>query len=252
MPITLDLSDKTALITGGTRGIGAAVAATFERAGARLILTGTDPDNVDRKNREAEAAGRSHVRYVAADFSQHSGIDAFVDGLADLPRIDICVNNAGVNRIKPVHDTRAEDFDLLTSVNLRAPYLISREVSRSMVEQRWGRIINIASIWSVITKPGRSTYTTTKFGLVGMTKTLAAELAHHGVLVNAVSPGFTMTELTRASLSDEEAEDLARQVPINRFAQPEEIARVVLFLASELNTYITGQNIVVDGGFTSV
>ncbi|NLV46687.1 MAG: SDR family oxidoreductase, partial [Candidatus Hydrogenedentes bacterium] len=164
----------------------------------------------------------------------------------------VLVNNAGTNRLNPIDQVATQDLDALLSINLRAPLLLCREVGRTMKEARYGRIINIASIWSVITKPGRVVYTATKTGLAGMTKTVAADLAPYGVLVNAVSPGFINTELTKMTLPLEEQERLAAQVPLGRFAEPEEIARVVLFLASRENSYLTGQNIVVDGGFTCV
>jgi 3-oxoacyl-[acyl-carrier protein] reductase len=138
------------------------------------------------------------------------------------------------------------------AINLRAPLLLSQAVAAGMRERGWGRIVNVASIWSVITKPGRAMYTAAKAGLAGLTRTLAVELAPSGVLVNTVSPGFTRTELTAATLSPQDAASLAGQVPAGRFAEPAEIAQVVLFLASPANTYLTGQNIVVDGGFTCV
>ena len=160
--------------------------------------------------------------------------------------------NAGINRNNPLDKISIEDFDMLTTVNFRAPFLVSQAVARVMVKANYGRIVNIASIWGVITRARRLAYTSTKSGLVGMTRTLAVDLAPHNVLVNAVSPGFTLTELTRTTVPAEELEQLAAQVPLQRFAQPEEIAKVVLFLASDLHTYITGQNIVADGGFVIV
>ena len=248
----IDFKDRTALVTGATRGIGAAIAKELGRCGANLILTGTSPDRIDALNKENEKAGIENVRYVAVDFNDESSLSSFLDQLRDGPTIDVCVNNAGINRIMPMGEVGTEDFEALNRINLRAPYLITQAVSPAMVRQEYGRIVNIASIWSVITKAQRSLYTTMKAGLIGLTRTSAVEFAPHNVLVNAVSPGFVMTELTAASLSDEEQKSLASQAPINRFAQPEEIARVVLFLASDLNTYVTGQNLVADGGFVIV
>jgi 3-oxoacyl-[acyl-carrier protein] reductase len=121
-----------------------------------------------------------------------------------------------------------------------------------MKKMNYGRIVNIASIWSIITKPGRAVYAATKSGLVGMTRAVAVDLAPYGILVNAVSPGFVNTELTKNTLSPEECESLSSQVPMGRFAEPEEIARTVLFLSSDWNTYLTGQNLVVDGGYACV
>lgn len=246
----IDFSGKTALVTGATRGIGATIGSLLHQAGAHVILTGTKKDEIASLNKAHNADERLH--YIQADFSDKTSLDGFLDTLSRYDRMDICVNNAGTNRISLVEDTHTDDYDLLTDINLRAPYLICREVSRKMKAANYGRIVNIASIWGVITKAGRSVYTLTKHGLVGLTKTLSVELAPHNVLVNAVSPGFTMTELSKATLSEADRELITGMIPMQRFAQPEEMARVVLFLASDLNTYLTGQNIVVDGGFVNV
>lgn len=237
------------LVTGGTRGIGAAIASAFEDAGASLLLTGTDSERVEALNREA---GSAKVRYIQTNFLDRESVASFCKEIEGQDRIDVCVNNAGINRIASIDTVATEDFDAVSEVNLRAPYLVSQAASRVMKRANYGRIVNIASIWSVITKAGRSPYSTTKFGLIGMTKATAVDLAPFNILVNAVSPGFVMTDMTRSSLSDEERDNLSSQVPLNRFAEPIEIAKVVLFLASGENTYITGQNIVADGGFVIV
>jgi len=248
----IDFDGKTVLVTDATRGIGAAISDAFGNANANLILTGTNPDEISDLNRKAEAAGAKHMRYLAVDFSVRDSLSAFLDTIGGESRIDVCVNNAGINRLNPIDEILEEDLDAVLDINLRAPFLVCRTVTRLMKKAGYGRIINIASIWSVISKPGRSVYTATKFGLAGMTKTLAAELASSNILVNAVSPGFVETEMTASTLSEEDRRALTSQVPINRFAQPDEIAKVVLFLASDQNTYLTGQNVVVDGGFVGV
>ena len=248
----LDFSDKTVLVTGATRGIGRAIADAFQETNANLILTGTKPDEIEKLNRENQAAGLSNVRYQQVDFSDPKSLESFLGDLEKEDRIDVCVNNAGINRLNPIDEILTEDLDALLDVNLRAPFLVCRAVTKLMKAANYGRIVNIASIWSVITKPDRSIYTATKFGLAGMTKTLAAELGPSNILVNAVSPGFVETDMTASAFSAEEIRDLSAQVPLKRFAQPEEIAKVVLFLSSDQNTYLTGQNVVVDGGFVSV
>jgi len=252
MALQIDFSGKVVLITGATRGIGAALAQDYHAARADLILTGTNPQQIIALNRKNAEAGIKNIRYVQADFTDEVSFQRFLEDIGRFSRIDVCINNAGANRIDFIDSTRIQDYESLTQINLRAPFLIMRQVSRLMKRAKYGRIINIASIWSVITKAKRSIYSTTKFGLVGMTKAAAADLGRHNILVNAVSPGFTMTELTKSTLSDKEIEELSAQVPLNRFAQPEEISKVVLFLSCDLNSYITGQNIVVDGGFVSV
>jgi 3-oxoacyl-[acyl-carrier protein] reductase len=252
MVLCLDFTGKTALVTGATRGIGKAVAKSLYDAGARLILTGTDKQKIEILNEQLKPNEIDRIHYLAVDFSIEESTAHFLSELGKEQRIDVCINNAGTNRIDYIHETDPDNYELLSRVNLKAPFLITRHVSRSMKQFRYGRIVNIASIWSVITKPKRSVYSTTKFGLLGMTKAAAVELADHNVLVNAVSPGFTMTELTASTLSEQEIKELCNQVPAGRFADPEEIAKTVLFLASGLNTYLTGQNIVIDGGFVCV
>ena len=166
--------------------------------------------------------------------------------------IDICINNAGINIIKPYAEYSADAYQRLMNINLKAPFSITQQLIPGMKKRGFGRIVNIASIWSEISKPGRALYTTSKTGLVGFTRSLAVEHAPSNILVNVVSPGFTRTELTEESLSADEIKTLSEQIPVQRFAEPNEIAQTVLFLCSDLNTYITGQNIVVDGGFTLV
>ena len=252
MPISFDFNGKTALITGATRGIGAVMAKDFYKAGANLILTGTDPKIIDTLNETNERKRINNIKYVQVDFSDDRSTDNFLDEIKSYDQIDICVNNAGTNQINSIDDIKTEDYDLLMKINLRAPFLICREVSQLMKRNKYGRIVNIASIWSVITKAKRSIYTTSKFGVVGLSKTLAVELAPHNILVNSVSPGFTLTELTKRTNSEEEINTIATQIPIKRLAQPDEISKTVLFLASDINSYITAQNLIVDGGFSSV
>lgn len=250
MSVRVDLADRVAIVTGATRGIGLAIARDLAEAGAEVIGTGTAPE--PSQGIEALAGEGLPVTYRALALERDESLDAFGRFVAGLDRLDILVNNAGVNRIAEVHEVTAEAYDTLHRIDLRGPLLLSAAAIPLMRLAGWGRIVNIASIWATITKRGRAMYTASKSGLVGLTKTLAVENAPHGILVNAVSPGFTMTELTRSTLSDCEIDDLSRQVPARRFAEPVEMARVVTFLCSPLNTYLTAQNVTVDGGFTSI
>jgi len=249
MSINIDLSGKTALITGATRGIGRAIADVFIEAGANVVLTGTSQSNIDQLNSENEIQG---IKWLMADFSTPDSIESFINVLKNTKAIDICVNNAGINIIKPLSDISNEEYERLMSVNLSAPFSIVQSIIPNMKKQNYGRIVNIASIWSKISKSGRSLYTTSKTGLVGFTRAMAVEYASSNILVNAVSPGFTLTELSKQSLTKDEIKELSGQIPMERFAESNEIANTVLFLCSDLNTYITGQNITVDGGFTLV
>jgi 3-oxoacyl-[acyl-carrier protein] reductase len=232
--------------------MGAAIAAEFEAFGASLILTGTQQNQIDRLNEKNKQSGHGNIRWMQVDFSCDKSTASFLDKIERVSPIHVLINNAGTNILSPIDQVSADSLDTLLSINLRAPLLLCKSISIGMIKQSYGRIVNVASIWSVITKPGRVMYTATKAGLAGMTKTAAIDLAPYGILVNAVSPGFVNTDLTMATLSAEEREQLSRQVPLGRFASPDEIAKVVLFLSSDLNTYITGQNLVVDGGFVCV
>jgi len=247
--IPIDLSEKTALITGATRGIGRAIANEFIEAGANVLLTGTSQSKIDQL-----AAGEKDpkVKWLPADFSSSDGIASFIQQLNSTDTIDICVNNAGINIIKSYEEYSADEYQRLMSINLMAPFRITQQLVLGMKKRGFGRIVNIASIWSEISKPGRLLYSTSKTGLVGFTRSMAVEYAVDNILVNSVSPGFTLTELTKQSLSNDEMKSLSSQVPMERFAEPNEIAKTVLFLCSDLNTYITGQNITIDGGFTLV
>lgn len=247
--IEINLKGKIALITGGTRGIGAAIAHQFLIAGATVILTGTNEESIEKLN----ARNRNPlVSYKAVDFTDSNSTESFITWLKGLSRLDILINNAGINKISMNSESSTEDFDTLQNVNVRGPYLTCREVSKIMKKSGYGRIVNVTSIWSTITRPGRSLYTSNKFAVAGLTKTLAIELAEYNVLVNSVGPGFTLTELTATTNTKDELEKISEMIPIKRMAQPIEIANLILFLSSDLNSYLTGQNLIIDGGYTNV
>jgi len=247
--LEMDFKNQTVIVTGATRGIGKAIADLFSESGARLILTGTKQEVVEKLNKDQL---NENIKYFPVNFNERNSVDRFFSELEAYPKLDVCINNAGINIIDDFIDTKEEDFDQILNINLKGPYLLSRYVSKRMREQNYGRIINIASIWSEITRPKRSLYTTTKNALYGLTKTMAIELAQFDVIVNSVSPGFTLTELTHSTNTADEIKQISSAIPIKRMADPVEVARVVLFLASKINTYIVGQNIIVDGGYTNV
>jgi 3-oxoacyl-[acyl-carrier protein] reductase len=243
-----DFTGQVALVTGATRGIGRQVAMDLAQLGARVFLTGTNGARAMECARTLP--GNGHVGFEA-DFLSHASTTRLLDVLAAEKRIDILVNNAGINRINAVDAVRDEDWHAVERVNLEAPLLLTRTVSRLMKANGYGRIVNVASVFGVVGKEQRAIYSMTKFGLRGLTVATAHDLAAHGVLANAVSPGFVRTDLTDSILSPEQQTTLAGQIPLGRFAAPEEISPVILFLVSSLNSYLTGQNIVVDGGFVS-
>ncbi|MEO8034085.1 MAG: SDR family oxidoreductase [Acidobacteriota bacterium] len=226
---------KRALVTGGTRGIGAAIAARLRVAGIEVVVTGTQA-----------AEG---VR--AVDFTVASATEAFAQSIAG-EAFDILVNNAGINKIGPFQELDPADFARIQQVNVTAPFLLMRAVVPSMRRRGWGRIVNITSIFGVVSKEYRAPYSASKFALDGMTAALAAEVAADGVLANCVSPGFIDTELTRTILGEQGIAELVARVPMRRLGKAEEIAAFVAWLCSDENTYISGQNLVIDGGFSRV
>ena len=249
MSVKIDLKGRVAIVTGGTRGIGQAIGLKFLEAGAKVILTGTKQVEINILNAENQNA---NIQYVQLDLSNDESVSAFLIFLSTLNQIDILINNAGINIVSDALKVQDEDYDLIQKINVEGPFKISRAVGSKMIAQKWGRIVNIASIWSVVTRPGRSVYATSKMALLGITKTFSVEWSRHNVLVNAVSPGFTVTELTLSTNTPEELKAIEATIPQQRMAQPEEIANGVLFLASNLNNYITGQNLIIDGGCTDI
>jgi|APSaa5957512535_1039671.scaffolds.fasta_scaffold47314_3 NAD(P)-dependent dehydrogenase (short-subunit alcohol dehydrogenase family) len=235
------LAGKTALVTGGTRGIGAAITKELQRLGASVIITGTKPDYIPLKD----------YKYMCVDFTNKDNLREFIDEIHDL-QIDILINNAGINQIGPISDLKVVDFERVQQVNVTAPFMLCQVVLPGMRDRKWGRIVNISSIWGKISKAYRAPYSASKFAIDGLTAAISAEVAVDGVLVNSVAPGFIDTELTRSVLGVEGMNELALQVPIQRVGTPQEIAVFVAWLSGIENTYISGQNIAIDGGFTRV
>ncbi len=244
----IDLKNKTVIITGGTRGIGKSLVRTFYDAGAQLIITGTKKNG--RANFEV-FEDKTRIEYKQLNFLSESSVEQFIYFLKDLDRVDALINNAGVNKIDRISEISTNDWDWMNTINLKGPFLVTQIVSEVMKKHETGKIINISSIFSVISKIKRAAYSATKWGLIGFTKAVALELAPFNIQVNAVSPGFVDTDLTLDILGLEGMKQIEEKIPQGRLANPKEIANVVLFLCSDQNSYITGQNIVVDGGFTS-
>jgi NAD(P)-dependent dehydrogenase (short-subunit alcohol dehydrogenase family) len=231
---------RLAVVTGASRGIGAAIARQLSVEGARVWTTA-------KSAVPASAPGR----VSSADFSDEEATNRFAELLAEEP-VDILVNNAGINIVSPFADIAPQDFDRVHRINVRAPLVLSQAVLPGMRRRGWGRIVNITSVFGSVSKEGRASYSASKFGLDGMTAALAAEVARDGVLANCVAPGFVDTELTRRVLGDDGIADMVSRIPIGRLARAEEIARLVVWLAGPENTYVSGQSVVIDGGFTRV
>ena len=215
------------LVTGGSRGIGKEIVNIYQNHGHEVCFPVRDELNL----------------------SNEESVNTFIECHKD-DAFDVVVNNAGVNIIGKIEDTSLNALNEMVSVNLLSPYRLLMGMIPYMKRNHFGRIVNIGSIWGVISKPGRSVYSMTKHGIHGLTKTLALELAGDNILVNTVAPGQTLTELTIKNNSPEAIEFMKTEIPLGRLAEPCEIAKVVYWLGSEENTYITGQQLVVDGGLT--
>lgn len=241
-------SGKTALVTGATRGIGKQIADDLSQLGATVICTGTQQAEIDDLNTNAPKL----QHYIAVNFLDRQSTQTFTSFLRQQERIDICINNAGITNVATIDQASEQDWDRVMSINLKAPFLVTHTVSQLMKAQGSGRIVNISSIWGHISNFGRPIMSSSKFGLRGLTVATANDLAPYGVLVNDVAPGWTLTDLCRDVMTEANITDISQKIPIGRLADPKEISRVVLFLVSELNTYITGQSVVVDGGYTNI
>ena len=216
------------LITGASKGIGKAVSKVFQEAGYELEIP----------------------THSELDLSSKESIENYVNKNKDIP-LDSIINNAGINTITDLCDATDEDIAEMLMVDLYAPILLLRKSIPRLKHSSYGRVVNIGSIWAVVSKKGRSLYSAAKNGLHGVTNALAIELAGDGILINTVCPGFTLTELTKKNNTEEEIDMISNKIPLGRMAQPEEIAKLIFFLGSIENTYITGQKIVIDGGYTA-
>jgi 3-oxoacyl-[acyl-carrier protein] reductase len=240
----IDLTGRTALVTGSTRGIGRAIAESLAESGARVAVVSRD----QARSAEAAAAIGNGARGFAADVSDVASIVAMVDGVEkEFGQIDILVNNAGLTRDNILFRIKDDDWDAVLDANLRGAFVAIRAAARGMIKRRWGRIINIASVVGLTGNKGQANYAASKAGLIGLTKSIAKELGSRNVLVNAVAPGFIETDMTAAMTPDARAA-LSGQIPLERLGTPRDIAGVVTFLASEHAAYVTGQTLVVDGG----
>lgn len=240
----IDLSGRTALVTGGTRGIGREIAATLAGAGARVAVVGRD---AARAQEAASAIGDGACGF-GADMANTADVARMIDEVEQaFGSLDILVNNAGVTRDNLLLRIKDEDWDAVLDTNLRGAFAAIRAATRGMMKRRWGRIINIASVVGITGNKGQANYAASKAGLIGLTKSVAKELASRNILANAIAPGFIETDMT-AAMTPEARQELGAQIPLGRLGAPADIAGLVAFLASEHAAYITGQVFVVDGG----
>ena len=240
--IIMRFLNKRVFITGASRGIGADIANSFKEQGAYVVGTKTIDNDVK---------GDICNEWFIVDFSDEGQLLGCAEYLRS-QNFDILVNNAGFNVNEEFALIDLDVFKKIQQVNLFAPFVLCQAVIGGMEQKGWGRIVNISSIWGKISKAGRAAYSASKFGLDGLTISLSAEYSSRGIMANCVAPGFIDTSLTRRMLKSDEIMDLVATVPIARLGSVEEVSKLVLWLASEENTFTTGQNIAIDGGFTRV
>lgn len=239
----IDLTGKNALVTGSTRGIGRAIAGTLAACGARVAVVGRDKAKADAVALETPGA----VGF-ACDVTRPADILALVDSVEkEFGALDILVNNAGITKDNLMLRIKDEDWDVVLDSNLRSAFLAIRAASRGMMKRRWGRIVNISSVVGLMGNKGQTNYAASKAGLIGLTKSVAKELASRNILCNAIAPGFIETDMTSA-MTPEARSALLGQIPLARLGTPADIAWTTAFLCSEYAAYVTGQVLVVDGG----
>ena len=245
------LEGKKAVVTGGTRGIGFAVVETFLKNGASVALFGSRQETVDKALAKLKAENPDwDVMGLAPDLTDYAAVEAAMAKVTEaFGRIDILVNNAGITRDGLLLMMKPEDFDAVIAANLRGAFLCMKAVARQMVKQRYGRIVNLSSVVGLRGNAGQVNYAASKAGVIGMTKSLAKELAGRNITVNAVAPGFIGTDMT-AALTETAKNAALGSIPMGRMGTPENVAKAVAFLAGEDAGYITGQVLAVDGGMS--
>ena len=245
------LKDKVALITGGARGIGRSIALLFAQEGADIVIGDVDIQEANKTCLDIEALGKKALA-LQMDVTDYVKVEEAVNKILDkFAKVDILVNNAGITKDNLLLRMSETEWDAVLSVNLKGTFNCIKAVSKAMVKQRAGKIINIASIIGIIGNPGQANYSASKAGIIALTKTTAKELAIRNINVNAVAPGFIQTEMT-GKLPQGLKEKMRDLIPLGKFGLPDDVAKTCLFLASEESSYITGQTIVVDGGMVMV
>lgn len=243
----LNYNDKVVITTGAARGIGLAIAKSFAEAGATSIIIDLSKDDVDKAVAQLSGAGFKAAGFVANVVDSEKIAEIFKEIKAEFGRIDVLVNNAGITRDGLIMKMKESDWDMVLDVNLKGTFVCTQKVTRYMMKQRHGVILNIASVIGLMGNAGQANYAASKGGIIALTKSTAKELSSRNIRVNAVAPGFIETEMTKL-LSEEVVAGYAKAIPLGIMGKPENIADLCLFLGSDRASYITGQTIQVDGG----
>ncbi len=245
------LKDKVAFVTGAAQGIGREIALTFASEGADIVVGDINLDKAIKTQADIEALGRKALA-LELDVTDYAKLTQGINKILDkFKKVDILVNNAGITKDNLILRMGDAEWDAVISVNLKGTFNCTKAVSRLMIKQRHGKIINVASIVGIIGNAGQANYSASKAGIIALTKTAAKELASRNINVNAIAPGFIQTEMT-ARLPEDLKQKMQEAIPLGRFGSPVDVASVCVFLASEEASYITGQTIIVDGGMVMV
>jgi len=248
--ISTDLAGQVAIVTGAARGLGRAIAQTLAGAGAKVACVDVNQQTLAETIDAIRATGGT-AEPIACDVTDSARVSEVVTEVVDKwGALDILVNNAGITRDTLIMRMKDDQWDAVIGVNLRGTFLFTRAATRPMMKGRRGRIINIASVSGLMGNPGQANYSASKAGVIGLTRTVARELAGRNITVNAIAPGFIATEMT-AALGQETLDAIRKQIPLGRLGQPQDVADAVLFLASQAAEYITGHVLSIDGGLTA-
>ena len=242
------LKDKVAIITGSARGIGRAIAEEYASNGAKVVISDIIQDKAEETANEIKAKYNVDTLAIKADVSKYEDVEILVNQTIEkFGKIDIIVNNAGITRDNLIMRMSEQEWDLVIDINLKGVFNCTKAVSRPMMKQRYGKIINITSVVGEMGNPGQINYSASKAGVIGMTKTTAKELGSRGIRVNAIAPGFIVSEMTD-KMTDQAKESLMNLIPMGELGKPADVAKAAVFLASDMADYITGQVINVCGG----
>lgn len=240
--MNVNFKNKTLLITGGLGDFGKVIVKKFLKHNAKVIITTTKKDNFKNSKK---------LNIIYLNFNNKDSLTLFEKKLKGIDKIDYLINNAGINILNEIYNIKKSDLENINNVNLIGPVWLTKLISLKMKKNKFGRIINISSIYGNVSKEKRSLYSISKFGLNGLTKSSALDLAKFNILVNSISPGVFNTQLTKKILKHRGIKLVKKNIPLGRLGDPEMIANLCIFLCSDLNNYITGQDIVIDGGYTS-